>query len=84
MFIKIRSFLKKKKVWLPYTCKYYFTFEKVENLSRVVDDNVIYTFGNIETNERTHDPGDPSRVYSRDLTRDGQDLDYTPEGTSEI
>lgn len=61
-----------------------FFSEKVGNLSRVVDDNVMYTFGNREIDERRHDLGDPSRVYLWDLTRDGQDLDYTPEGTSEI
>jgi len=60
------------------------TMLKKRHFGRIVDSNVIQTFENIETGEHTHDLDDPSRVYSRDLTRDGQDLDYTPEGTSGI
>lgn len=52
---------------------------KSRRFSRVAGGGIIRTFENIETGQRTHDLDDPSRVYPRDLTRDGQDLDYTPK-----
>lgn len=47
------------------------------HFSRVAGGGIIRTFENI--GQRTHDLDDPSRVCPRDLTRDGQDLDYTPK-----
>lgn len=67
---------------LAYTRDDTIPFPREVDFSRVADGGVIHTFGNIKTGKRTHDLGDPSRVISpppRDLTRDGQDLDYTPK-----